>query len=357
MRKLIGAGLLAAALAAGAAPASAQQAPQQLKADQDAAAKQVQQQRTQPGNNAPVWGEVRSGAPQYTTDRGVEAGVLVQSRGETWRQARVPVAFWGGLLVAVALAGLAVFYLLRGTMTIDEPPTGRVIQRFSGADRAAHWLLAITWVVLAITGLILSLGKAVLLPVIGYTLFAWLAVFAKNLHNFVGPVLIVAVPWMFIRYVRDNGVSFEDVKWFMNIANFLKGHDYPSGRFNGAEKLLFWLLLVVLTTVLVITGLILNFPNFGQGRAAMQTANLVHMIAAYVAIALAAVHIYVGTIGVKGAYQGMRTGYVDETWAKHHHERWYEDVKAGRARQKFVVPGEPAAGKPPVAASRAAPQG
>jgi formate dehydrogenase subunit gamma len=357
MRKLVFAGLLAAALAGGAAPALAQQTPQQLKADEAAASKQVRQQQTQPGNNAPVWGEVRSGTPQYTTAQGVEAGILVQSRGETWRQARVPVAFWGGLLVAAALAGLALFYLLRGTMTIDEPPTGRVIQRFSGADRAAHWLLAITWVILAVTGLILSLGKAVLLPVIGYTLFAGLAVLAKNLHNFVGPILIVAVPWMFFKYVRDNGVSFEDVKWFLNITNYFKGHEYPSGRFNAGEKLVFWLVLVVLTTVLVVTGLILNFPNFGQGRATMQTANLIHMIASYVAIALAAVHIYLGTLGVKGAYQAMRTGHVDETWAKHHHERWYEDVKAGRARQKFVAPGEPVAGKPPVSASRTAPQG
>jgi len=268
--------------------------------------------------------------------------VLIQSRGQTWREVRVPIAFWGGLLLAVAVAGLAVFYLIRGPMTVDEQPTGRLIERFTLADRLAHWLLAITWVILAITGIILSLGKAVLLPVIGYTLFSWLAVISKSLHNFVGPILIVAVPWMFVKYVRDNGIGVDDLKWFINIKGYFKGHEHPSGRFNAGEKLVFWVVLVVLTTVLVVTGLILNFANLGQGRATMQTANVVHMIAAYLAIALALVHIYLGTLGMKGAYKAMRTGYVDDTWARHHHERWYEDIKAGKSRQKYAddVPAE-----------------
>jgi formate dehydrogenase subunit gamma len=355
-RKISAAFTLAAALAVG--PALAQQTPQPPRADEAAAAQQVERQRTQPLNNAPIWREVRSGAPQSTTVRGIETDVLVQPRGETWRQARVPIAFWGGVLLALSIAGLAAFYLVRGPLGADDRPTGRLIERFSVADRAAHWLLAIAWVILAITGLVLSLGKEILLPLIGYTLFSALATIAKNLHNFVGPVLIVAVPWLFLRFVRDNGIGREDVKWLLKLGDFLRGREYPSGRFNGAEKLLFWILLVVLTTTLLVTGLILNFPNFGQGRVTMQNASLIHMIAAYLAIALAMLHIYVGTIGVKGAYQGMRTGYVDETWAKHNHAYWYEDVKAGRARQKFAQPGEgPAEGAAPaVDAPRAAPQ-
>ena len=354
MRRSSFAALLAAAAMVCAVPALAQQTPQQLKTDETAAAKQVQRQQTQPLNNAPIWREVRSGDPGYTTVRGPEAGVLVQSRGETWREARVPIAFWGGLLLAVAVAGLAVFYLIRGPMSVDEPPTGRMIERFTLADRIAHWLLAIAWVILAVTGLILSLGKDVLLPVIGYTLFSWLATLSKNLHNFVGPILIVAVPWMFFKYVRDNGLGADDVKWFMNIVGYFKGHEHPSRRFNAGEKLVFWVVLVVLSTVLIVTGLILNFPNFGQTRSTMQTANVIHMISAYLAIALALVHIYLGTLGMKDAYRAMRTGYVDETWAKHHHERWYEEIKAGKSRQRFAQPGEQAAGAPPVDASRTA---
>jgi formate dehydrogenase subunit gamma len=355
MRRSSFAALIAAATVLCAAPALAQQTLEPLKTDEAASAQQAQRQQTQPLNNAPVWREIRSGAPQYTGVQGVETGVLVQSRGETWREARVPIAFFGGLLLAVAVAGLAVFYLIRGPLTVEDPPTGRLIRRFTVSDRVAHWLLAIAWVILALTGLVLSLGKAVLLPVIGYTLFAWLATLAKNLHNFVGPVLIVAVPWMFVQYIRDNGIGADDIKWFFNIVGYFKGHEYPSRRFNAGEKLVFWVVLVVFSTVLVVTGLILNFPNFGQGRATMQTANLVHMICAYLAIALALVHVYLGTLGMKGAYEAMRTGYVDETWAKHHHERWYEEIKAGKSRQKFAQPGEPPAGAPQqVGASRAA---
>jgi len=334
--RLAGGVALAAALALPLA-GTAQQPP-----PADPAQQQAERQAVQPGNNAPVWREIRSGVPQYTSIPGTETGVLIQSRGQTWREVRVPIAFWGGVLLAVGVAGLAIFYLIRGPMTVEEKPTGRLIERFTLADRVAHWLLAIAWVILAITGIILSLGKAVLLPVIGYTLFSWLAILSKSLHNFAGPILIVAVPWVFVKYVRDNGIGIDDLKWFINIVGYFKGHEHPSRRFNAGEKLVFWVVLVLLTTLLVVTGLILNFPNFGQGRATMQTANVLHMVAAYLAIALALVHIYLGTIGMKGAYKAMRTGYVDETWARHHHERWYEEIKAGKSRQKYAddVPAE-----------------
>lgn len=347
LTQLLGALVVAIALVA-SAPAGAQQA-QSGSADT-----QAQRQNSQPLNNAPVWREVRSGSPGFTNVQGVETGVLVQSGGETWRQVRVPIAFWGGILVAAGVLGLALFYAIRGTMTGD-PPSGRLIRRFSPADRYAHWLLAISWVVLAITGLILTFGKSVLLPVVGYTVFAWLASMSKTLHNFAGPILIVAIPWMFIRYIRDNGISIEDFKWFMNIIGYFKGHEYPSHRFNAGEKLVFWVVLVILSTVLLVTGLVLVFPNIGQGRGTMQIANTIHMVAAYAAIALALVHIYLGTLGMTGAYAAMRHGYVDEAWAKHHHALWYKDVAAGKARESFAKPGEgPPEGATPAGKPRTA---
>ncbi|MCU0898264.1 MAG: cytochrome b/b6 domain-containing protein, partial [Burkholderiales bacterium] len=294
--------LKAAQAQTSAAPATAAATPNFVapsSAELKDAAAMLKQDQAQPLNNAPVWSEVRSGAAQYTSVKGPETGVLIQSMGETWRQARVPVAFWGGVLVALAALGLAGFYLVKGTMTVDSKSTGRLIQRFTPADRYAHWLMAIAWVILAITGLILSLGKTVLL--------------------------------------RHNGIGVEDLKWFLNIVNYFKGHEYPSGKFNAGEKLVFWLVLVILSTVLIVTGLVLNFPNFGQTRQTMQLMNIIHMVAAYLAIALACVHIYLGTLGMAGAYKAMRYGYVDETWAEHHHQRWYEEVKAGRAREKFVT--------------------
>jgi formate dehydrogenase subunit gamma len=340
------ASLLAAALffvATATAYAQAQQSTPAPNAENSGPAAQAQRAQVQPLNNAPVWREVRSGTPAKTTVTGRETNVLIQPQGETWRSLRVPIVFWGGLIVAAAILGLAVFYMLLGQMGAHEDTKGgkaggRLIERFTPIDRYAHWLLAITWATLAITGLILSLGKSVLLPLIGYTLFSWLAILSKNLHNFVGPILIVAVPLMFVRYIRDNGIGMEDVKWFMNIIGYFKGHEYPSGRFNAGEKLVFWFVLVLFSTILVLTGLVLLFPNFDQTRQTMQMANVVHAVTAYLAIALALVHTYLGTIGLAGAYKAMRYGYVDEVWAKHHHERWYQDIVAGRSRQHFADP-------------------
>jgi formate dehydrogenase subunit gamma len=305
--------------------------------DANPAQAQQQRQMTQPLNNRPVWSEVRSGAPGYTSIPGRETNVLIQPEGQTWRAARVPIVFWGGLLFALAIVGLAVTYMIVGTLGEDNPPGGRLIERFTPADRYAHWLVAITWVILAVTGLILSLGKSVLLPLIGYTLFSWLATLAKNLHNFVGPILIIGVPWLFVRFIRDNGVSREDARWFANIVDYFKEHEYPSGRFNAGEKVVFWLILTIASPVLIVTGLILVFPNFDQTRQTMQITNVLHMITAYLSIALACVHIYLGTIGLKGAYRAMRDGYVDESWAAHHHKYWYDDIVAGRSRQHFAT--------------------
>jgi formate dehydrogenase subunit gamma len=330
------AGSLIAALCLAATMAAAQSPAVNPNEAADARAQQ-QRQITQPLNNQPVWSEVRSGAPQVTTVKGRETNVLIQPEGQTWRALRVPIVFWGGILLALAVLGLAAFYLLRGTMAAPPKPGDRIIERFSPMDRYAHWFVAIVWVALAITGLVLSLGKAVLLPLIGYTLFSWLATLAKLVHNFIGPLLIIGVPWLFVRFIRDNGITGEDIRWFANIVDYFKGHEYPSDRFNAGEKTVFWLVLVVASTVLIVTGLILVFPNFDQTRSTMQVANVVHMIAAYLSIALACVHVYLGTIGMEGAYRAMRDGNVAASWAEHHHQRWHQRIVAGKARQKFVV--------------------
>ena len=327
--------VLAAGLAVGIAPA---QTPAVNPSEAAQATTQQQKQQLQPLNNQPVWSEIRSGAPQITTVRGRETNVLIQPEGQTWRALRVPILFWGGILFALALLGLTVFHLVRGTMGGEGRPNERIIERFSPMDRYAHWFLAIVWVALAITGLILSLGKAVLLPLVGYTLFSWLATLSKTIHNFTGPLLIIGVPWLFARFIRDNGIGAEDFKWFTNIIGYFKGHEYPSDRFNAGEKLVFWLVLTFGSIALIVTGLILLFPNFDQSRSTMQIANILHAVTAYLSIALACVHIYLGTLGLQGAYRAMRDGYVSESWAEHHHLRWYQRIVAGKARQKFVVP-------------------
>ena len=309
-------------------------------ADQGGAKEQAQRQLSQPGNNAPVWRDVREGANPYQTTqvRGVETNILVQSAGQSWRQLRSPVALAGGLLIATALLAVFAFYWWRGPIGVHENPTGRLLKRFSDAERFTHWTVAISFCILGITGLVISYGKYILLPIIGYTLFSWVAILAKNLHNFVAPVFIFALPVMIVLFIRDNFPEKGDLRWLLKFGGLFSKTEgeTPSGRFNLGEKVLFWLMVCALGVILSVSGAILLFPNFEQGRELMQSANIVHVAGAMIMIFLASFHIYLGTVGTKGAYEGMRTGYVDETWAKEHHQLWYDAVKEGKARQQFA---------------------
>jgi formate dehydrogenase subunit gamma len=293
----------------------------------------TQQQRRldQPGNNAPVWRDVRKeGQSHFTTVQGREAGVLVQSAGETWRQIRNgPVTFYGGWLVVLAVLAIAAIYFAKGPIKLHDKPTGRMVERFTSAERWAHWVMGISFVVLGLSGLVMLFGKFVLLPVIGYTLFSWLSALAKNLHNFVAPLFAVSLVVFILMYLKDNLPKAYDFSWFAKAPGFFAGKHVPSGRFNGGEKAWFWGGVVVLSIALVVSGAILLFPNFDQLRATMQQASIVHMVAAVLVISVAIGHIYMGTIGVDGAYQAMRSGYVDEVWAREHHEYWYHEVKGG----------------------------
>jgi len=302
------------------------------------AKQQAAQQVAQPLNNQPVWNEVRSGEPQYTSTRGRETNVLIEPMGQTWRAARVPVATVGGFVFVLALLAIAALYVLRGPIKTSGAPTGRMIERFTLVERSVHWGVAITFVALAVTGLVVTFGKSVLLPIIGYTLFSWLATLSKTVHNFVGPVLVVLLPIMIVLFLRENLFRGHDFAWLKKAGGMLSGEHVPAGKANAGQKILFWVMVVALGLTLCVTGLILDFPNFNQTRQTMQLANMVHLVAGIGATILLAGHIYLGTIGMKGALDAMRTGYVDETWAKEHHLYWYNEVKAGKGGSAHASP-------------------
>ncbi len=333
-----------------------QQAPQQAApqspagqaspADEPMSPQESQRRRqiTQPGNNADVWRNVQSGQPNFTSIPGRETNVLIQPQarfpgqehrstaGEAWRLFRNgPVTFYGGWLVILVLAAMAALYFWKGPVRLHEGLSGRKILRFTLNERVIHWSVAISFCILGLSGLIMLFGKYVVLPVIGYTLFAWLTALGKNLHNFVAPFFIVSVLAMIVVYIRDNFPRLYDLKWFAKAwAFFLKSEEVPSGRFNGGEKAWFWLGVLGLSVVVSWSGVILLFPNFDQTRALMQDAWIWHASAALLYIAAALGHIYMGTIGVEHTYENMRHGYADENWAKEHHRYWYDEVKSGR---------------------------
>ena len=303
--------------------------------------------RSQPGNNAPFWRAVReSGSePGYSSLPGVEKGVLIQplvqypgssytTAGEAWRQVRnnLILPYGGALLVIVALA-IALFYWRKGALGGHQRDTGRMIERFTPFERAAHWTNAIAFVVLAVSGIVMAWGKYFLLPVIGGTLFGWLAYALKNAHNFAGPLFAVSLVVVIVTFVRDNLPRAGDLNWLLRFGGLLGERELPSHRFNAAEKLLFWAGVFVLGLVVVASGLVLDkvFPTLlDYTRGQMQVAHMIHAVAAVLMMAAFLGHIYIGTIGMKGAYSAMRTGWVDEGWAREHHELWYDDIKAGK---------------------------
>ena len=295
----------------------------------------AQQERAQtpPHNNATTWRDVRSGKEEYTSIKGRETGVLVQTYGETWRQLKngwiTPLVGW---LVALVVVVIGAFYRWRGSIKVHGAATGRLIQRFTPFERYVHWVVAISFSILGITGLIIMLGKVVLLPVIGYTLFGWLTQLSKHLHNFAGPVFVVSLLMFIVMFVKDNLPRLYDIGWLLKAGGMISGQHVPSGRFNAGEKLWFWGGVVFLSLIVSASGLVLDFPNFDQVRAVMIEANLVHAVAAGAVMAISLGHIYLGSIGLEGAYDAMRYGYVDEAWAKEHHEYWYNDIKSGKIK-------------------------
>ncbi|HRD95809.1 MAG TPA: formate dehydrogenase subunit gamma [Rubrivivax sp.] len=346
-------GLVGTALAQQAAPASASPGPAAgppagfaAPAEPGVDENNAQRAKSQPGNNAPMWRAVRESGTQPGVSNlpGAEKGVLIQpfvqypgskytTAGEAWRQVRQNwILPYGGALLLITLATIALTYWVKGPFGSQPKDTGRKIERFTPYERVIHWAAAISFSVLAISGIVIAFGKYFMLPVLGGTLFGWLTYLLKTAHNFVGPLFAVSLVLFSIKYLADNLPRAGDLNWLSKHGGMFSGEHVPSHRFNAGEKIMYWAGGVGLGLLVVASGLVLDglVPGFGQTRGEMQISHIVHAVASVLMMAMFAGHIYMATLGVPGAMDAMRTGYVDESWAKEHHEWWYDDVKSGK---------------------------
>ncbi len=281
-----------------------------------------------PNPGTDLWRDLRGSYQGKSQVQGVDTGILIADGGERWRQYRtntlVPysTAIFGGMI------GIFILYrLFRGKIQLEDGRSGRLIRRYTSAEITVHWIMAITFVTLALTGLILLYGRWVLIPLLGPAGFSITATVAKNVHNYVGLLFTAIVPIAFFLYLKDSLFNLKvDGKWFMRAGGYLGGGEPSSEKVNAGQKSWYWVAMLG-GVVLIVTGLILNFPNFQQGRELMQWSHLFHTITAVGVTAFFFVHLYLATIGVEGAFESMVDGHVDENWAKQHHDLWYREAK------------------------------
>ncbi len=283
----------------------------------------------------PGWWSLQSGRNHFERNylrpigRDAEQDLILQRGGNTWRVLRNgPIAFISGTILLVVPLLIFGFWRLVGPAQVHEPETGRRIQRFTPWQRWVHWATAISFIVLAVTGLLVLFGKKLLIPLIGHTAFSWIAIVSKYLHNFVGPLFIVCSVLMFFTFLRENFFHRRDWEWVKRGGGLVSHQHVPAGYFNAGEKAWFWFGVVLLGLVMSVSGLILDFVNLRPTRYLIQWANYLHLAGGTLYIAASLGHIYIGTLGTPGAYDAMRHGTVDESWARAHHQHWYEEVKA-----------------------------
>lgn len=299
-----------------------------------------------------TWREAREGQPGFTVQTGpYVTNTMMNNSGETWRQFRTgPLVGWSGWFMGGVLALIALFFLVAGRVKLEHGRAGMTIERWKSYERMLHWFVAISFVLLTITGLSMLFGRYVLIPVMGAEGFAWWAGIAMNIHNYLGPAFSIGLLLMIVLWVRHNIPNATDIAWFKQGGGLIgKGHP-SAGKLNGGEKVWFWVGVFALGIIVSVTGVILDFPIWGQTRSDMALAQGIHAIAAIIWIGFFFGHAYIGTLGTEGALEGMTTGRVDVNWAKQHHDLWLEEelargVKPVPAEEK-PASGSAAVGQP-----------
>jgi len=269
---------------------------------------------------------------------------IEQPAGRDWRHFHEVTLRWiGAVAILGILALLVIFYLWRGMVRIESGRSGHTIVRFNAVERFVHWMTATCFIILALSGLNITFGRALLLPLMSPEAFTTWSELAKYAHNYLSFPFTLGVILIFFMWVAGNIPNRVDVEWFRRRGGMV-GHDRPPAyRFNGGQKLIYWIV-VLGGSAIAVSGYILMFPFYGTDIQTMQNAEIAHGIIAMLFIAAMLGHIYIGTIGMEGAFEAMGTGSVDVNWAKEHHNLWLEEVRAGSqrhlAQQPAATPGE-----------------
>jgi formate dehydrogenase subunit gamma len=271
--------------------------------------------------------------------------VLIQPSGRVWDHFHEVTLRWiGAIVILGTLAGLAAAYLILGRIRISAGRSGRKVPRFTSFERFSHWLTAVSFVVLGLTGLNITFGKVLLRPWIGPDAFSAWSQIAKYVHNYTSFSFVIGLAIIITMWMKDNIPDWVDVAWFRQGGGFIKSKHAPARRFNAGEKLVFWGALG--SGILVaISGYLLIFPFYVTNIFGMQIAQGVHAIIALLFVAMILGHIYIGTLGMEGAFEAMGTGEVDLNWAREHHDLWLEDELAkdrnsGHPRLPSMTPAE-----------------
>jgi formate dehydrogenase subunit gamma len=254
--------------------------------------------------------------------------VLEQPRGREWREFHEGMLKWIGAGAILGILGLLVlFFLFRGRLRIEGGRSGRTLVRFNAFERLVHWMTATCFVVLAVTGLNITFGKELLLPYLGPETFANWSQWAKFAHNYLSFPFTLGIVLTVLMWLPWNFPTGADIQWLREGGGMV-GHGHPPAyRFNAGQKLLYWF--VALAGVgIAATGYLLMFPFYATDIAGMQIAQVVHSLIGVVFVALIIAHIYIGTLGMEGAFEAMGTGTVDVNWAKQHHSLWLAQQEA-----------------------------
>ncbi|HEY9513689.1 MAG TPA: formate dehydrogenase subunit gamma [Rhodanobacter sp.] len=278
------------------------------------------------------WRKVRGEAAGYSTDTKAGASVLIQSSGQDWRRIRNGyISTFGPWFLLLVTLGIGLFYMLRGPVKLEQERSGRTVTRWNSKQRTLHWVTATLFVIMAIGGLSLLFGRAILRPLLGDAGFAAWASFSKVVHNYTGLLFTVCIVIMIVSWMKNNLPRRADWDWIRKGGGMF-GEHAPAGRVNAGEKMWFWFIAIAGLAV-CISGLVLDFPNFGSSRFTMQVANVIHSVLAIAWVGIFLGHVYIGTIGTEGALEGMTTGDVSVEWAKQHHDLWYQEITSGKQEE------------------------